>query len=70
MEATINQEALDDYIDQLEDALDKACNDWEEETKDCYYLMIKNNLCDSHCGLCNKEKRIKLRKEWCMRDEE
>lgn len=56
------------YIERLEKALDKACNDWEEEVKDCNYLMIKNHICNQKCGLCSKEKRIKLLKEWCMKN--
>lgn len=58
-----------DYIERLEKALDKACNDWEEELRDCGYFMMKNNICDCKCGLCSEEKRIKLLKEWCMKDE-
>jgi len=46
--------------EQLEKALNKACSDWEEEVKDCSYLMIKNYICNQKCGLCSKEKRIKL----------
>lgn len=59
-----------EIIKKYQKALDKACNDWEEEVKDCNYLMIKNHICNQKCGLCNKEKRVKLLKEWCMKDEE
>lgn len=58
-----------DYIERLEKALDKACNDWEEELRDCGYFMMKNNICNQKCVLCRKNKRIKLLKEWCMKNE-
>ena len=56
-------------FNKLNRALDKACKNWEGEVPDCDFLVMQNNLCDCKCGLCNKEKRIKYRKEWCMRDD-
>lgn len=65
----LQDQEIFDYIERLEKALNKACTVFEEETKDCNVYMIKNKICDCKCELCSEEKRIKLLKEWCMKDE-
>ena len=56
-------------IERLEKALDKMCRIFDEEIHNCDFLLIRNGLCDSKCTLCDQEKRVKLLKEWCMRDD-
>lgn len=58
-----------EHIQRLENALDKACEEWEKEVVHCDFLLLNNKICDEKCGTCNLEKRKNYRKEWSMKDE-
>lgn len=58
-----------EIVKKYQKALDKVCRIYDEEIHNCDFLLIRNGLCDSKCTLCDQEKRVKLLKEWCMRDD-
>ena len=55
-------------VKKYQKALDKVCRIYDEEKHGCSFFMIKNNICNKKCGHCDQEKRIKLVKEWCMKN--
>lgn len=65
----IHGQEIFDYIERLEKALDKVCRIYDEEVHDCNFFMIKNDICNKKCGHCDQEKRVKLMKEWVMKNE-
>lgn len=61
------EQALNNYIDKLEKAFDKACEMLTKPTSDCDIYK-----CPFGCGYdsCDFEcENIKKWKEWCMKDE-
>lgn len=56
-------------IEKLEKALDKVCRIYDEEVRGCNFFVIKNNICNKKCGHCDQEERVKLMKEWVMKND-
>jgi hypothetical protein len=65
----IVRKGQENRIIQLNKALDKVCRIYDEEVRDCNFFMIKNDICNKKCRHCDQEERVKLMKEWVMKNE-